>query len=113
MASSSGFASGGAGELDHLVEAVEALDQYCAAGLTLFPEPYSDSWGPDPEGLGDRSMREYLETFEFAPVVRDWVEAMCCAVAFGPLDQSAATEWFRTYALSGWSVGVRWVSANA
>ena len=89
---------------DDVERAVEALDQYCAAGLTLFPEPYSDSWGPDPEGLGDLSMREYLETFEFEPVVRDWVEAMCCAVAFGPLDQSAATEWFRTYALSGWSV---------
>ena len=28
---------------------------------------------------------------------------MCCLVALGPLDQSAATEFFRTYALSGWS----------
>ncbi len=29
---------------------------------------------------------------------------MCCLLAFGPLDQSAATEFFRTYALSGWDV---------
>jgi hypothetical protein len=38
-----------------------------------------------------------------APELRDWVDAMCCLLAFGPIDQSAATEYFRTYALSGWS----------
>ena len=45
----------------------KALDQFCSPGQTLFSEPFSDSWGPDPDGLGDRSMREYLETFQFAP----------------------------------------------
>ena len=88
---------------DDVAQAVDALDQFCAPGATLFPEPYSDDWGPDPQGLGDRSMREHLETLQVAPEVRDWVEAMCSLLALGPLDQAAATEFFRTYALSGWS----------
>jgi pseudooxynicotine dehydrogenase len=88
---------------DDLAQAVEALDQFCAPGVTLFSEPYSDRWGPDPQGFGDRSLREHLETLKLTPELSDWVEGMCCLLAFGPLDQSAATEWFRTYALSGWS----------
>jgi hypothetical protein len=56
-----------------------------------------------PQGLGDRSLREHLETLQVEPELRDWVEGMACLLAFGPLDQSAATEFFRTHALSGWS----------
>jgi pseudooxynicotine oxidase len=88
---------------DDVAQALGALEQFCAPGMELFTEPFTDRWGPDPEGLGDRSLREHLETLRVAPELRDWVEAMCCLLAFGPLDQSAATEWFRTYALSGWS----------
>ena len=89
---------------DNKVErAVEVLDQFCAPGMTLFPEPYSESWGPDPQGYGEHSLRKHLETVQAAPELRDWVDAMCCLLAFGPIDQSAATEYFRTYALSGWS----------
>jgi monoamine oxidase len=103
---------------DDVARAVDALDQFCAPGETLFSEPYSERWGPDPEGFGDRSLREHLETLQVArqsvrgrhgqvvayrPEVRDWVEAMCCLLAFGLLDQSAATEFFRLYALSGGS----------
>ena len=88
---------------DDVARALDALDQFCAPGMSLFSEPYSDRWGPDPQGLGDRSLSEHLETLQVAPELRDWVEGMCSLLAFGPLDQSAATEWFRTYALSGWS----------
>jgi monoamine oxidase len=88
---------------DDVARAVDALDQFCAPALTLFSEPYSEMWGPDPQGYGDRSLREHLETLQVAPELRDWVEGMCCLLAFGPLDQSAATEFFRTYALSEWS----------
>ena len=89
---------------DDLAQGVEALARFCALGKTLFPEPYGETWGPGPEGYGDRSMRDHLGTLQLSPQVRDWVEAMCCLVALGPLDQSATTEFFRTYALSGWSV---------
>ncbi|GAA1496416.1 NAD(P)/FAD-dependent oxidoreductase [Paeniglutamicibacter kerguelensis] len=89
---------------DEVAQGVAALDQFCAPGKTLFPEPYGETWGPDPQGYGDRSMREHLETLQLSPQVRDWVETMCCLVALGPLDQAAASEFFRTYALSGWSV---------
>ncbi|MBB4765057.1 flavin monoamine oxidase family protein [Amorphoplanes digitatis] len=88
---------------DDLTKAVETLDQYCAPGTTLFPEPYTGTWGPDPQNLDDRSMRQHLDTLKVAPELRDWVEGMCCLTAFGPLDQAAATELFRLYALSGWS----------
>ena len=88
---------------DDVARALEALDQYCAPGLTLFPEPYTDRWGPDPQGLGDRSMREHLDTLQVAPELRDWVEGMCCLTAFGPIDQAAATEMFRLWALSSWN----------
>lgn len=88
---------------DDLARVFEALNQFCTPGKTLFPEPYAEPWGPDPQGYGDRSMREHLDTLHLEPRVRDWVEAMCCLVALGPLDQSAATEFFRTYVLSGWS----------
>ena len=88
---------------DDVARALEALDQFCAPGMTLFSEPYSDGWGPDPQGLGDRSLRDHLDTLQVAPELRDWMEGMCCLLAFGPLDQSAATEFFRVYALSGWS----------
>jgi pseudooxynicotine oxidase len=92
-------------ELDDeaLARALDALGQLSAPGATLFAEPYSDRWGPDPQGYGDRSMREQLETLQAAPELRDWVEAMCCLVAFGPLDQSAVTEMLRLFALSGGS----------
>lgn len=89
---------------DDLVRAVEAFDQFCAPGTTLFAEPYGDTWGPDLHGYGEQSLRKHLETVQVGPELRDWVEAMCCAIAFGPLDQSAATEIFRTYALAGWSI---------
>nr|WSW48677.1 FAD-dependent oxidoreductase [Streptomyces sp. NBC_01001] len=89
---------------EDVAKAAEALDRFCPPGTTLFPEPYAEAWGPDPEGLGDRSMREHLQTLDAEPEVRDWVEGMCCLLAFGPLDRSAAIEFFRTYALSGWSV---------
>ena len=89
---------------DDVARAVEAFDQFCAPGTDAVPEPYGDTWGPDPQGYGDRSLRKHLETVQVAPELRDWVEAMCCAIAFGPLDQSAATEMFRTYALAGWSI---------
>nr|BFE74763.1 hypothetical protein GCM10020092_080640 [Actinoplanes digitatis] len=88
---------------DDIAQAIDALAQYCAPGTTLFPEPYSETWGPDPDGLGDRSMRQHLETLNVTPLLRDWVEAMCSLLAFGPIDQAAATEYFRIYALSGWS----------
>ena len=89
---------------DDITQALEALDQFCAPGMTLFPEPYAGTWGPDPHGYDEQSMRKHLETLRVAPELRDWVEGMCCTLAFGPLDQSAVTEWFRIYALSGWSV---------
>ncbi|MET8152072.1 flavin monoamine oxidase family protein [Actinoplanes sp. NPDC049668] len=88
---------------DDVAQAVDALAQYCAPGTTLFPEPYSGTWGPDPQNLDNRSMRRHLETLNVKPELRDWVEGMCCVTAFGPLDQAAATELFRFYALSGWS----------
>ncbi|AYV25201.1 Pseudooxynicotine oxidase [Streptomyces sp. ADI95-16] len=88
---------------DDVARAMELLDQFCSPGRTLFPEPYTEAWGPDPQGIGDRSFREQLATVKADPVLYDWLEAMCCAVALGPLDKSAVTEYLRTYALSGWS----------
>jgi monoamine oxidase len=88
---------------DDLARAVDALDQFCSPGMTLFPQPYAETWGPDPQGYSEQSVRKHLETLQVAPELRDWVEAMCCLVAFGPLDQSAAGEFFRSYALSGWN----------
>lgn len=88
---------------DAAAKALEAFDQFCAPGTTLFPEPFSETLGPDPQGMGDRSLREQLETFQAAPELRDWVEGMCSLIAFGPLDQSGATEVFRCYALAGYS----------
>ena len=98
---------------DDVARAVEAFDKFCAPGTELFTEPYGDTWGPDPQGYGDQSMRKHLETVQVEPVLRDWVEAMCCAIAFGPLDQSAATEMFRTYALAGWSITQMMASLTA
>ena len=98
---------------DDVARAVEAFDQFCAPGTTLFTEPYGDTWGPDPQGYGDLSLRKHLETVQVEPDLRDWVEAMCCPIAFGPLDQSAATEIFRTYALAGWSITQMMASLTA
>ncbi|MFI6006360.1 flavin monoamine oxidase family protein [Streptomyces sp. NPDC051366] len=88
---------------DDAARALEALDQFCAPGMTLFPEPFAETLGPDPDGLADRSLREQFDTFKAEPALRDWVEGMCCTIAFGPLEQSGATEVFRIYALAGYS----------
>ncbi|MFF1496602.1 flavin monoamine oxidase family protein [Streptomyces sp. NPDC058304] len=88
---------------DDVARAYDAFDQFNAPAATLFPEPFLETLGPDPQGLGKRSLREHLETLQVAPELRDWVEGMCSLIAFGPLDQSGATEVFRTYALAGYS----------
>ncbi|MFD6186001.1 flavin monoamine oxidase family protein [Streptomyces goshikiensis] len=98
---------------DDVARAVETLDEFCTPSMALFPEPYAPTWGPDPEGLGDRSLRQHLETLHVKPEQRDWVEAMCCLLAFGPLDQAAATEFFRTHALSGWNAGQAMAALSA
>ncbi|MFJ1566318.1 hypothetical protein ACIOG8_19185 [Streptomyces erythrochromogenes] len=76
---------------DDVARAIQLLDQFCSPGTTLFPEPYTPDWGPDPEGIGDRSFREQPNSVKADPVLYDWLESMCCAVAFGPLDKSAVT----------------------
>ena len=85
-----------------LARGIEALGQFCAPGAELFPAPYSDSglWGPDPQGYGERSLREQLASMQGPPEVRDFVEAMCCLATAGPLDQCAVTEMLRGYAES-------------
>ncbi|MFD9379751.1 flavin monoamine oxidase family protein [Streptomyces sp. NPDC059999] len=88
---------------DDAARALEAFDEFCAPGTTLFPEPFSETLGPDPDGLADRSLREQLAAFKAEPELHDWVEAMCCLTAFGPLDQSGVTEIYRAYALAGHS----------
>ncbi|MFD5936539.1 flavin monoamine oxidase family protein [Streptomyces sp. NPDC060333] len=88
---------------DDAARALAAFDEFCAPAVSLFPEPFSETLGPDPDGLGDRSLREQLDAFKAEPALRDWVEAMCCLTAFGPLDQAGATEVFRAYALAGHS----------
>ncbi len=88
---------------DDAERALEAFDEFCAPAVSLFPEPFSETLGPDPDGLGERSLREQLDTFKAEPALRDWVEAMCCLTAFGPLDQAGVTEVFRAYALAGHS----------
>ncbi|GHG75241.1 monoamine oxidase [Streptomyces griseocarneus] len=98
---------------DDAARALEAFDEFCAPGMTLFPEPFLETVGPDPEGLGERSMREQLDTFKAEPALRDWVEGMCCLVAFGPLDQSGATEIFRCYALAGYSAAQAMAALSA
>ena len=90
---------------DFLTRAFAALGEFLQPGAELFPAPYSTTgnWGPDPQGYDKRSMREQINAFEVEPEIRDWVEGMCCLVAFGPLDQSAVTEMMRLFALSGGS----------
>ncbi|MFG2991219.1 flavin monoamine oxidase family protein [Streptomyces sp. NPDC048257] len=88
---------------DDLERALEAFGEFCAPGMTLFPEPFLETVSSDPDGLGGRSLREQLDAFKAEPALRDWVEGMCCLVAFGPLDRSGATEIFRCYALAGYS----------
>ena len=85
--------------------ALEAFGRFCAPGAALFPEPYSDSgqWGPDPEGYGDRSIRQELTAFEAAQELHDWVEAFSALTAFAPLDQAALTEMLRLFAESACS----------
>ena len=86
-----------------LAHALAAYGRFAAPGVTLFPEPYSDTgqWGPDPEGYGDRSIRQELTAFEAAPDEHDWVESTACLTAFGPLDQCAVTELLRVFSESG------------
>ncbi|MER6201340.1 NAD(P)/FAD-dependent oxidoreductase [Streptomyces sp. NPDC001586] len=93
--------------------ALEAFAEFCAPATTMFPEPFSEMLGPDPDGLTDRSLREQLDAFKAEPELRDWVEGMCCAIAFGPLEQSGATEAFRIYALSGHSAAQTLASLSA
>ncbi|MFD4923066.1 flavin monoamine oxidase family protein [Streptomyces goshikiensis] len=88
---------------DDVERALAAFDEFCVPGITLFPEPFAETLGPDPDGLADRSLREQLDAFKAEPELHDWVEAMCCLTAFGPLDRSGATEIYRAYALAGHS----------
>lgn len=83
--------------------ALEAFDEFCAPGMSLFPEPFLETVSSDPDGLGGRSMRDLLDSFKAEPVLHDWVEGMCCLVAFGPLEKSGASEIFRCHALAGYS----------
>ncbi len=84
-------------------QALDALGQFCAPGAALFPAPYSCRWGPDPQRYDDRSIREYLDSLSLTPMLRDVVDAMCSTVASAPLDQVAASEMMRVYALAGWN----------
>jgi pseudooxynicotine oxidase len=90
---------------DFLTRAIAALGEFLQPGAELFPAPYSNTgnWGPDPQGYDKRSMREQINAFEVEPEIRDWVEGMCCLVAFGPLDQATISEMYRLYAESGQS----------
>lgn len=83
-----------------LIEAFEALGRFCAPGAALFPAPYSGSWGPDPKRYADRSVREYLGSLKLTPQLHDTLDAMCSTIASAPLDQAAASEIMRVYALS-------------
>ncbi|MFD9475902.1 flavin monoamine oxidase family protein [Streptomyces nojiriensis] len=77
---------------DDVVRALETFDQFCAPAVDLFPEPFSETLGPDPDGLADRSLREQFDSFKAEPALRDWVEGMCCTIVCGPLDQCGVTE---------------------
>ncbi|WP_406377050.1 FAD-dependent oxidoreductase (plasmid) [Streptomyces virginiae] len=93
--------------------AMEAFDEFCAPGATLFPEPFLETLSADPQGLGDLSLRDQLETFKAEPALRDWVEGMCSLIAFGPLDQSGASEVARCYVLGGYSAEQAMASLSA
>jgi monoamine oxidase len=80
---------------------LEALARFCAPAATAFPAPYTEAPGTDPERYGDRSMREVLDSLQLEPVLRDTLDAICSTVSSAPLDQAAASEMLRVYALSG------------
>ena len=92
-------------ELDDagLARAFEALAQFCAPAADLYPAPYSDRWGPDPQHYGDRSVREYLKSLKFDPLLRDALDGMWSTLASAPLDKAAASEMIRPFALAGYS----------
>ena len=86
-----------------MMQAFDALAQFCAPGAALYPAPYSGTWGPDLEHYGDRSMREHLASMQLPPLMRDVLDAMCTSYANAPLDRAAASELMRVYALAGYS----------
>jgi len=86
---------------DGLGAFLEGFARYCEPAAALFPSPYSEQWGPDPQGFEALSMRAHLEGLDLPAEVRDMVEAMCCLTAHGSLDRAAATEIMRVYALAG------------
>jgi monoamine oxidase len=92
-------------ELDDagMMQALEALGQFCAPAAELFPAPYSDRWGPDPQHYGDRSVREYLASMKLTPLTHDALDGMWSTLASAPLDKAAASEMMRVYALAGYT----------
>jgi pseudooxynicotine dehydrogenase len=81
---------------------VGALARFCAPAASLFPMPYEDRPGPDPQRYGDRSVREVLgSAVELQPVPRDALDAICCTLGGAPLDQVSAAEIMRVFALAG------------
>jgi monoamine oxidase len=86
-----------------MMRALEALGQFCAPAAELYPAPYSDRWGPDPNHYGDRTVREYLASLQLSPLLHDALDAMLSTLASSPLDKPAASEMMRVYALAGYS----------
>jgi monoamine oxidase len=85
-----------------LVAGLEDLAKFCAPAAQMFPDPASGKIAADPLGLTERTARDYLDSFKFSSqVTRDFVDAFFTLTVFAPLDQGAAFELLRVYALSG------------
>ena len=92
-------------ELDrgHMKKLLEALARFCKPAAIAFAQPFSETTGTDIDRYAERSVREVLASLQVEPEIRDALDAIFSTCASAPLDQMAASEVLRTYALAGGS----------
>ena len=104
-ASNAVMSAGRVVELDrgHMKKLLEALARFCKPAAIAFASPFAETTGTDTDRYAERSVREVLGSLQVEPEIRDTLDAILSTCASAPLDQMAASEVLRTYALSGYS----------
>lgn len=82
-------------------EARRGLDLFCADAQALMPRPYAPLSADNP--LENISVRDRLATLAIDDAGRDGLDAILATLFHAPLDQVAASEVIRLYALGGYS----------
>ncbi|MFM1897248.1 MAG: hypothetical protein RLZZ385_2322 [Pseudomonadota bacterium] len=85
-----------------MAEGLRGMDLFCADAMALYPDPYAPlQIGNNP--LENLSVRERMAGLAISQAGKDALEAIFATLFNGPLDQVAASEPVRLYALAGYS----------